>query len=308
MHYKNYRFEELKLSFFGGEPLMNFQAIKEIILFGDEFCTNNDLKLLLDFTTNATLITKPMLLFLSKYECMFQITLDGYEEKHNKVRFYKDGKRGTYRQVINNLYNIQKIISLGRIWVRINFDNTTLKKFPNILEDIDGLDRNKTYIIIRKIWQAQLKTSDIVMRTILHAINNGFYIDNYSSPRYDPCFADRLHQVLFNYDGLIFKCSTLEKFDNENAEGSVNKLTGEIEWDEQKLSVKMMTKPSEKCLACKIFPVCMGPCGKNAVKKGGDISCIFDSIGLSMDEFILYNYRLHYIEKSITENLSTSIS
>ena len=58
VEYENSRFNTLKLSFFGGEPFMDFESIKNLLEFSDEFCHNADIELIADFTKNATLITE----------------------------------------------------------------------------------------------------------------------------------------------------------------------------------------------------------------------------------------------------------
>lgn len=292
--YEETPYKELKISFFGGEPLINFTAIEDILIFSKKISEQHNLHLIADFTTNATLLTDEMILFLQDYFCMFQITLDGNEEKHNKIRCFKEDKSATYRTVINNIYKIQNKISNSLIWVRVNYDNSTLEHFDQILNDISGLDPKKAFIIIRKVWQLPSDKVDkvLVMSAIQMAIDKGFYIDNYALPRLDVCFADRLNQVFFNYDGKVFKCSTLEHFNDENAEGTVNPEDGKVDWNINKIAKKMMQRSPEKCLKCKIYPVCLGPCGKNS-EKGDFVSCMIDSTGLSMSEFIMYYFKLN---------------
>jgi uncharacterized protein len=292
-------YKELKISFFGGEPLMNFDAIQNILSYCKDFTTQRKIRLIADFTTNATLLTKRQLLFLQDYICYFQITLDGYENKHNKIRFLKENKEKTYRTVVNNIYKIQSHIKDSKIWVRINFDSNTLENFPEILDDLSDLNRKKTFLIIRKIWQYSIEkiNNELILKSIQLAIDKKFHIDNYAIPRYDPCFADRLNQVLINYDGKIFKCSTIEHFDDTNSEGTICEETGKINWDINKLAKKFTVGTPEKCHKCKIFPVCLGPCGKNT--HGNNFSCMYEHAGFNINEYIMYAYKLSNLESEL---------
>lgn len=299
--YKTSPYKKLKISFFGGEPLMNFKAIEGVLSYASLFVKEKDVSLIADFTTNATLMTEEMIAFLKSYHCTFQITLDGYEEKHNKVRFFQD-KKGTYETILNNVYKLQNGIPQSSVWIRINYDAQTLKYFSNIIDDLSGLSRKNTFIILRKIWQLdtdKIKKVD-VLSAIKTAIDNNFFIDNYALPRTKLCFAERLNQVLFNYDGKVFKCSTLEDFDDANSEGKICNETGLIQWNLDKIAKKIMQTSPQKCLKCKIYPVCLGPCGTNVQKGDDNFRCMIDSTGLSISEFIMYNFKLTNLLNSLS--------
>lgn len=47
-------------------------------------------------------------------------------------------------------------------------------------------------------------------------------------------FCRKKNQVLFNYDGKIFKCTTISKFNDENALGKLDMISGKIHWNEEK--------------------------------------------------------------------------
>lgn len=301
MKYSEIRFKRLMVSFFGGEPLLNIEAVKKILIFCRNFSDLNDIELIADFTTNLTLLSDDLIYFLSNYKCRFQVTFDGDEKKHNKVRFYKKDKTGTYKTILDNIYKIQTGVCNSKVWIRINFDNQTLINFKDILKDISGLDRKRNFLIIRKVWQ--LKPNSIEKNYILSALDSaiklGFHIDNYSLPRTSLCFAERLNEVLINYDGRVFKCSTYDCFDDTNAEGVIDRNTGIVHWNTSKLAKKMIRKTPERCIQCKLFPVCLGPCSRKCQSNTDEFVCMIDSTGLSMEEFIVYNFKLAMLRKRL---------
>lgn len=120
---------------------MNFKAIKSILSYAKTFCDHRNIKLIADFTTNSTLINSAMIDFLKGYNCMFQITLDGDREQHNKIKAIKG--IDTFQLVINNIYKLAENIPLSKIWVRINYDMDTLKNIDEIYGKLDGLNRKK---------------------------------------------------------------------------------------------------------------------------------------------------------------------
>lgn len=55
-----------------------------------------------------------------------------------------------------NIRNILDHIKLSCVAVRINFDQDTLKDFDSILEELQPLDRKRTKIILKKVWQVDV--------------------------------------------------------------------------------------------------------------------------------------------------------
>ena len=293
--YKVSPFRTLKLSFFGGEPFLNFSAIKDILSYAKAFCESNNIHLIADFTSNATLITEEHIIFLRDYHAIFQITLDGYRNKHNKVRKFKDTHEGSYDIVLQNIRTLIENIEQSYVWIRINFDNRTLLNISDILEDIKDLDKNKCSIILRKIWQVSAETIDheLIVNAISLILKYQFFIDYYALPKTQLCFAERMNQALINYDGKIFKCSTLECFDETHTEGTLLE-DGTIKWDINKLATKLSNKVPESCLSCSLYAACYGPCSQSLLNPSGTV-CFLDQLGISKEEYLMYNFKLRLL-------------
>lgn len=253
-------FSFLKISFFGGEPLMKFSAIEKIAKFASSFSKCNKINLLLDFTTNGTLLTSEKISRLSNYACSFQITLDGNKEQHNKVKYTKSRSLDTFSLTINNIKEIQRVITDSFVSVRINYDEETLKDFSSVLEELSQLDRTRCKIILKKIWQVSTEklSEELVIGIADNLRELGFVVDEYGDP--GVCFADRRNQSVINYDGNIFKCTTIDKFDSENALGKLDTETGKIIWDDRKIAYLNSQDLLISCSTCVIFPTCTGPC------------------------------------------------
>ncbi len=297
-HYHSFPFSKLKISFFGGEPFLNTTAIQDILIFSKEFCQKKEIALIADFTTNATLIKEHDIHFLKDYLCTFQITLDGDKDKHNKVKYIKG--IDTYKQTIKNIYRISSEIPNSKIWIRINFDAVTLEKIDEILAELDNLDRKRTFLILRKVWQKS--PTDINTATLLTAIqkifDKRFFVDCYALSLGRICFAERINQVLFNYDGKIFKCSTLPSFDEKNSMGVINLGTGKIQWDVNKISQIIKSVPNNKCDKCKLYPSCVGLCHKNLLKNI-DLRCVYEEMNMNLQEFLMYNFKVNYLNEKV---------
>ncbi len=296
-HYKFCPFKILKLSFFGGEPFLYPNTILNIVSFAKEFCLKNSVVLILDFTTNGTLLSESILNSIKDYPCIFQITLDGNKAKHNKIKYSKDIS-DTFTATISNIYLIQKIIPKSIVSVRINFDSSIFLYFDEILSELDNLDRLRTKIILKKIWQVNSKSisKEKMLDIINKVLEKEFCLDYYSQGGI--CFADRDNQITFNYDGGIYKCTTISHFDNDNSWGVVDTSTGLVSWKNEKLLCQRDFKIPNGCKLCKLLPFCGGPCRKK-IPYWKSEDCFLDDLGLSIEEYALIQLKIALTNRKI---------
>lgn len=93
------------ISFFGGEPLYNFDFIRVIINRAKTLNQAKKLNLSFNMTTNATLLHKHIA-FLVENDVHLLVSLDGDKISHS-YRVFKDG-RSSFEKVIENLDYIQQ--------------------------------------------------------------------------------------------------------------------------------------------------------------------------------------------------------
>jgi uncharacterized protein len=83
--------KELTLVFFGGEPLLNFDVIRDITAYAEAAARLRDKKVRYALTTNATVMTDAMVRFFKENEFSITVSMDGYREAHDRHRRFKDG-------------------------------------------------------------------------------------------------------------------------------------------------------------------------------------------------------------------------
>lgn len=288
-YYETKPYKTLKLSFFGGEPFMCFDEIADLAKYASEFCEEKKLSFVLDFTTNSTLLNEERIKVFSEYNCVFQITLDGNRMQHNKVKFVKGRKADTYKLALDNIKKIEDFIPQSLVFVRVNFDKKTLNGFDEILDDIDNLDRRKTIVILKKVWQVGQEniSKDLVLNAIQKLFDKGFVVDYYTQGKL--CFAERLNEVVINYDGLAFKCTTITKFDKDNSYGHLDSETGNVVLNATKLAYVTKDMRTNRCAECKRYPSCYGPCNNHIMV--GDAGCYLDTINLTEKEYLMFQYK-----------------
>ncbi len=81
----------LDVDFFGGEPLLCFDTVKQTVLYANEKAKRHDKEFRFTITTNCTLLTRDIIDFLNEWRISVILSLDGRPETHNKMRRYRDG-------------------------------------------------------------------------------------------------------------------------------------------------------------------------------------------------------------------------
>ena len=82
----------LEVDFFGGEPLMNFDVVKEIVAYGRSREKEANKNFRFTLTTNGVLLNDDVIEFCNKEISNVVLSLDGRKEIHDKMRPTRNGK------------------------------------------------------------------------------------------------------------------------------------------------------------------------------------------------------------------------
>ena len=80
------------ISFWGGEPLIRWDLLKELVLYAEEKAKEFGIRVIFGGTTNVTLLTPDKFDFMDDHGICFLLSIDGIKEHHDKHRKYKDGR------------------------------------------------------------------------------------------------------------------------------------------------------------------------------------------------------------------------
>ena len=83
------------ITFFGGETLMNFPVLKQVVTYAKDRCAGEGRCIDFSLTTNATLLTPAIIEFLSENCIGVTVSMDGPADLHDKLRVFANG-RGSY--------------------------------------------------------------------------------------------------------------------------------------------------------------------------------------------------------------------
>jgi len=291
----------LQLGWFGGEPLMTFShAVYPLARRLKALCEEKGLPFHHSITTNGYLITpKHVSLFEEIGLKSFQITLDGDETGHNKIRFLKESGRPTFSRVVSNINLLIKELPDVQINLRINFQDETLTDIDSIITAFPRENRSSINLDFQRVWQTcgtTAQPNNRLQQAIdrfneagfsAHAAANEFVLH-----RANKCYADRWLQAVVNYDGNIFKC-TARDFSPANSEG-VLQASGEISW-KGNLKKRFARAPweRERCIDCGLLPLCMGPCTQKMIEMGEanrNNYCWMDNLELTVEDYVIDRY------------------
>ena len=90
--------EQLTICFFGGEPLLNFPLIKEVVAYATEKAETKGKRVAFTITTNGTRFDEETIDYLNEHDFGVVVSYDGDAEMQNKNRPFKGGK-GSYDDI-----------------------------------------------------------------------------------------------------------------------------------------------------------------------------------------------------------------
>lgn len=94
---------EIYVGFYGGEPLLAFKQMKEVVEY---IKSKTDRIINFSLTTNGTLFNEEIIEFFVRNKFSVTVSLDGPKRVHDRYRKYING-RGTFQRVMKNLKRIK---------------------------------------------------------------------------------------------------------------------------------------------------------------------------------------------------------
>ena len=110
----------LEVDFFGGEPLMNFDVVKQLVAYGREQEKLHDKKFRFTLTTNGVLLNKEVQEFANKEMANVVLSVDGRKEVHDFMRPFRGG-RGSYDHIIPKFKEMAESRNQTNYYVRGTF-------------------------------------------------------------------------------------------------------------------------------------------------------------------------------------------
>lgn len=269
---KSNKFDNLFLTWFGGEPLLALSEINYLNERINELCLKYNINKLSFISTNAYLINERNIEFIKNLnlsDCY--ITIDGGKETHDKTRVLHNGE-GTYDVIINNLKLLTKHNIPYSIRININKENqqnakTLLKELKDLKVPYDRVFLGHIQSFTSSCKDCEKSLSKKEFANINHNFNcrtNQF--NDLPCRRWTHCRAALNNNFVLDPQLNVYQCENdlgrEEKrvgFIDLNGSLIKSKKNPYIEWDP--FSFK-------KCLKCNCLPICLGGCLFMGIKDG----------------------------------------
>ena len=270
----------LNLDFYGGEPLLSSDLIREISGTLKRFTSDRGASYTFSLVTNGSLFRRKVGEELVRSGLTaVRITIDGDAETHNRYRPFRTGA-GSFDTIIGNIKETHDLVKMG---IGGNFDRGTYERFPLLLDHLEkeGLTPDKIYEVkfgpvakrpdgdaspadytdwclsVNEPWV--LKAGRLLREEILKR--------GYNTPKIMPmpCQVEIADSYVVNYDGVIYKCPALvgrKGFDIGDLRTGVRDYSGSHRLDIWK---------NNDCMECEYLPLCFGGCRYMAYVRDGNI-------------------------------------
>lgn len=126
----------LEVDFFGGEPLMNWEVVKQLVEYGRSIEEANNKKFRFTLTTNGVLLNDEILDFVNKEMGNIVLSTDGRKEVHDRMRPFRNGK-GSYDLIMPKFKKVAESRNQTNYYVRGTFTHYNLDFSKDVLSLAD---------------------------------------------------------------------------------------------------------------------------------------------------------------------------
>lgn len=288
----------LEVDFFGGEPLMNWQVVKDLVAYGRQQEKLYDKHFRFTVTTNGVLLNDEIQEFINQEMDNVVLSLDGRREVNDHMRPFRNGK-GSYDLIVPKFQKLADSRNQEKYYIRGTFTRENLDFSEDILhfadlgftqmsiEPVVG-DASDPYAIREEDLPKIMEEYDKLARVMIQREKEGkgfqffhFMIDLDGGP----CVAKRLsgcgsgtEYLAVTPWGDLYPCHQFvgqEEFLMGNVEDGI--IKPEIADDFRSCNVYS----KEKCRDCFAKFYCSGGCMANAYHFHGTIHDTYD-IGCEM--------------------------
>lgn len=126
----------LEVDFFGGEPLMNWQVVKDLVAYGREQEKLHDKHFRFTVTTNGVLLNDEIQEFINQEMDNVVLSLDGRREINDQMRPFRNGK-GSYDLIVPKFQKLADSRDQERYYIRGTFTRNNLDFSKDILHFAD---------------------------------------------------------------------------------------------------------------------------------------------------------------------------
>ncbi|MCD8048885.1 MAG: thioether cross-link-forming SCIFF peptide maturase [Clostridia bacterium] len=279
----------IEIDYFGGEPLMNFETVKEITEYAKEEGKKHNKNFRFTITTNGVLLDDKKMEYINENMSNVVMSIDGRKEVHDKVRVRVDGS-GSYDSIIDKCKKMADSRGQDNYYVRGTFTRDNLDFANDVMHlAAEGFEQLSIEpVVAQESEDYALREEDLprifeeyekLAQQIIDYRKNGgdinffhYMIDLDESP----CVYKMLagcgsgHEyAAVTPSGDIYPC---HQFVSDPKFKMGNVFDGVLDENVRDMFVKSTVYTKEGCGDCWARFFCSGGCAANAISMNGDIN------------------------------------
>lgn len=274
---KDEKLKFINITWFGGEPLMAFKILKSLYYKIKELEKEGKKITGQSIVTNGYLITDEVIKFINDTNVgTIQITIDGNKTTHDNLRCLKKGGIPTFDRILKNIKTLLAECPKLNVNVRVNVSRKNSNTFIDTYNELKELLTNNRIGIFPGFIREDTKDgyshcynsmddeSRMEFYQDLH--NNGVdiqFIPQSVSTR--GCMMQKTNSFIIGPSGELYKCWN-DVNHIERAVGYINedKIRNDLRFFNMLANSHQFS--DQKCIECKLLPVCSGGCGWDRIK------------------------------------------
>ncbi len=283
----------LEVDFFGGEPLMNWQVVKDLVAYGREQEKLHNKNFRFTLTTNGVLLNDEVQEFVNREMGNVVLSIDGRREVHDRMRPFRNGK-GSYDLILPKFQKLADSRNQEKYYVRGTFTRNNLDFSEDVLhladlgfkqisvEPVVGTEEEEYALREEDLPQVFAEYDRLAAEMVRrYRTNRDFTFFHFMLDLTGgPCVAKRLsgcgsgtEYLAVTPWGDFYPCHQFVG-DEDFRMGSVDEGITRTDIREQFKNCNVYSK--EKCRNCFAKFYCSGGCAANAYKFHGSINEAYD--------------------------------
>jgi uncharacterized protein len=267
----------LQVSWFGGEPLMGYDAIEELAPVFKVLTEAHGVHFNSGMTTNGYLLDKTRAANLLSWGVTdYQITLDGLALEHDSHRPLSSGGR-TFDRILENLYAMKSLPAQFEVAIRCNFDQNNSGSIRDLLKELQALALGDPRFMLRfrpvgkwggpnddtlSVCGVREATHELVQLSstaLKLGMRTGSPDSGLTPGPGSVCYAARPYNLIIGADGKIMKCTVVLDTEERNIVGHLSP-DGNVAYNEDNFArwTRPYYRTDAMCNQCFFVPVCQG--------------------------------------------------
>ncbi|HAS74817.1 MAG TPA: thioether cross-link-forming SCIFF peptide maturase [Clostridiales bacterium UBA8960] len=290
----------LEVDFFGGEPLMNFEVVKQLVEYGRSIEGEHNKNFRFTLTTNGVMLNDEIIDYVNEHMSNVVLSIDGRKEVNDKMRYTISGG-GTYDIIVEKFKKLVEKRNGKSYYLRGTFTSNNLDFSKDVIHMADlGFKSTSVEPVVAKpsdsyaITEAHIEVlnkeyeklaEEVIAR---HNTENAFSFFHFAlDMSQGPCVVKRLsgcgagsEYLAITPEGDIYPC---HQFVGDEHFKMGNVMAGILDFGLTNQFKNAHVYNKEKCRSCWAKFYCSGGCHANAYNFNNDIFVPYD-IGCELEK------------------------